>query len=162
MLGSLDEAKTAVSFKRCPGAGWARVGDGSTRIVWRAPSGVCYKVNNVGYGARYIGSMSANEVESRNFAQILKNGTLPPGWHIPEHYLWTFKHKGCQHAVLAVEYLAGESPEYDSKEYREFVEALDATGMSDGASVNCMIMPDGRKYLIDGAEGYLIGDLVPA
>lgn len=155
MLGSLEEAKTAVSFRKRPGAGWSMAGDGSTRNVWRAPSGVCYKVNT-GYGVRYIGSMSANEVENKNFAQIRKNGTLPPGWHIPEHYLWTFR----EHAVMAVEYLDGECAEYGSEEYREFVTALEATGMSDGASYNCMVMPDGRKYLIDGAEGYLIGDLV--
>lgn len=172
-LGSLDEAKEIYEFYSnrqwdddfdifdCPRQ-WEYIGDGSSRIAYRAPSGVVYKVQ------RYADD-TYNCQEHANFEYIRKSGRLPMGWRIPTSALFIFEamivgfdrktrtvlpQPGIV-AVIALEFIEGKPVGYGDYDERErMLRGMNTIGLFDGARGNALRIENGF-CIVDAGEGYL-------
>lgn len=171
-MGSLDEAiqlweaqrgRTRGENDGTP-EGWEYVGSGGTRVVYKAPSGVCYKVCH-NYDDE---DESHNDVELRNMKRIEREGKLPPKWRLPKMQLhvfpgqqrrWDFRmqkesFKSGRIAILATEYIEGEELSWQSPttERAKQEAAFDAVGLSDTGGANAIKAKTGEYYIVDAAE----------
>jgi hypothetical protein len=168
LIGSMTEAREIYeacwnrwdnfySPYNCP-KGWEFIGQGSTRTVYRAPSGFLYKLCD-SYEDDWP---SVNDVENWNWSRL----ELPDGYWFPQHQLYVFNSWVARFnytkkdsetfwgrvAIMAVEYVEGVTPpRYD----RERVEAeVEAIGLFDTARGNIIKTSTGF-CIVDAGEGYL-------
>lgn len=171
MIGTLDEAKEIYewydenhldddfSIHDQP-QGWSYVGDGSSRIAYRGPSGAVYKVQ------RYADD-EYNVMEHSNFNHI-KN-ELPMGWTVPASSLYTFeatitdpnRYTGGREqrqavvSIIALEWIDGNAIGYGNFMVRaEMYEGLESVGLCDGAKGNVLRLENGF-CIVDAGETWL-------
>jgi hypothetical protein len=173
VIGTIEEAKEIFEApeNNLP-PGWERIGTGGTRQVYRAPSGVVYKV----CWDYEDDEPTHNDREHRNFNQIRRSGRLPRGWKVPDSHLhifrsnlkrWDFKTKE-QHerqtrvSVLACEYVAGRllsawDDDITEEKLAMLRESFAQVGLHDIDGANAVQVEDGY-YIIDAGEDMITGD----
>lgn len=145
--------------------GWQYIGSGGTRIVYRAPSGVCYKIC---YEYDDDEDETHNELEHKNMRRIAREGRLPNNWRVPKTHLhvfeshmanWDFhsrkrKQRPCRVVILACEYVEGTPIGFSApKSDRDEMETAFATvGLYDVGGANAVKCEDGTRYIVDAAE----------
>lgn len=173
LIGTLDEAMELweSQFDRVCGnsngapPGWKYVGSGGTRVVYKSPSGVCYKVC---YEYDDEEDETHNEVEHKNMRRIDREGKLPKGWRVPKTHLHIFqghvkrwdyhmrkpKQQPARVVILATDYIDGELVGWSATEddQNEMSNAFSAVGLCDTGGDNAVKAKDGTRYIIDAAE----------
>lgn len=171
-VGSLDEAMELWEYyqDRTKGNGdgtppnWEYLGSGGTRVAYKSPTGVCYKVCYE-YDED---DQTYNEVEHKNMQRIRREGKLPNGWKPLRTYLHVFEshqrkwdyHMRTQKTntlrvvILACDYIEGQAICWLSApaEMNEMHRAFAACGLTDTGGANAIRANDGTYYVIDAAE----------
>lgn len=171
-LGSLDEAIELWKAQegRVKGdndgtpVGWQFVGSGGTRVVYKSPSGICYKVCY-----EYDDDDEThNEVEHKNMKRIAREGKLPNGWKVPKTALHIFegnfrrwdyhmrkpKYKKGRVVILATEFVDGTPLNWAAPEVEreKMYSAFEAVGLNDTGGANAIKAKDGTYHIVDAAE----------
>jgi hypothetical protein len=171
-VGTLDEAMELWESVRGrsygnnaePPEGWEYIDSGGTRMVFKSPTGVCYKVCH-----EYEGyDKSHNDVEHNNFRRIEREGKLPKNWRVPKSRVHVFSanmRRWDYHmkreivrpgrvAVLACDFISGEALGWRStdEDQAALQKAFSAVGLHDTGGYNAVRCEDGTHYIIDAAE----------
>lgn len=173
MIGTMEEAQEIFKApeNRLP-SGWDRIGTGGTRQVYRAPSGVVYKV----CWDYEDDEPTHNDREHHNFNRIRRSGRLPQGWKVPDSHLhifqtnlkrYDYKTKKPYEApgrvsVLACEYVAGRllsawDDDITEQELNMLRESFAQVGLHDIDGGNAVQVED-TYYIIDAGEDMLTGE----
>ncbi len=160
MIGSLEEASVLAAWEPeyypdgsfdwlPPEDGWEYIGEGSERIVWRAPSGTIYKIE-------HDGEEGANSSEMENIDRL--SLIHCPGWRLPKATLYQFP---TLPDILAMEYVEGHIDtmcrSYLGKvcfcrgrcHEEIFQDMRDAWEIMDGHTGNYLVESDGTRVLVD-------------
>ncbi len=117
--------------------GWKKIGQGSYRDVYLAPSGVVYKLEKVNYFTE------ANVKEFENYRRIKSKRVR--GWKVPKTQLFMVD----SNPVIAMEFVDGEKHKDDCECFEHVDEYFAKIGLADSHCGQYVTHTSGKRYIVD-------------